>query len=250
MPKWILVIIAVITALTIAMTLVALRQGAAPKGGPTELFETQSGPKAKIYTPSTGANVAVISTDPDTGERVFAPRAGIEGYAVPEFSLIDQDGTAVDHTVFDGKITILNFIFTNCLTACPPMTSNMVQIYKKLDGSPVQFLSISVDPVHDTPERLTEYAAKFGIDTDRWTFLTGPEGESARVVAESLKFEISEDPDGSAVIPLADGTTMANIRHPIKLFLIGPNREILDFCAHQVESDRERFAALAREATE
>lgn len=250
MPKWILTIIALITVITAAMTLVALQQGASLRRDRMTTVESQSGAKARIYTPSTGANAAVVSRDAETGKRVFSPRAGMEGYAVPKFNLVNQDAEPVTETIFDGKITILNFIFTNCITACPPMNANMSSIYANLKGSPVQFVSISVDPLHDTPERLAEYAANLGVDTDRWMFLTGTEGEATRVCNESLKFEISEDPDASNVIPLSDGKTMRNIRHPIKLFLIGPDREILDFCAHQVLADRERFTAIAREAAE
>lgn len=250
MPRWILTILALITAITLAMTLVAVRQGAALSRDRRELYESRTGAKAKIYTPSTGANTAVVTRDAKSGRKTLSPRTGLEGFMVPEFRLINQSGESVDHTVFDGEITVLAFMFTNCQTACPPMMANMIQVYNKLKGTPVRFASISVDPVHDTPERLAEYAANVGIDTGRWTFLTGPEGESARVVNESLKFEISEDPDASAVIILADGSTMRNLRHPIKLFLIGPSREILDFCAPTVESDRERFTALAREAAD
>lgn len=248
MPKWIIAIVVCITAIVIAMLAVLLQGGG--RNSPTMLIESQDGPKAKIYAPSNTANHAVVELDTQTGEMVLEPRAGLEGYAVPEFNLVNQDGEPVDASIFDGKITVLNFIFTNCLTACPPMTANMLQVYHALDGTPVQFLSISVDAQHDTPEALTAYAAKFSIDTDRWVFLTGPEGEATRVCNESLKFEISDDPDDNQIITLDDGSTMRNIRHPIKLFLIGPDRRILDFCSHQVLADRERFTAIARQAAQ
>jgi cytochrome oxidase Cu insertion factor (SCO1/SenC/PrrC family) len=252
MPKWILAIVVCVTAIVIGAIAVLVQRGGGP-GGPSrqdQRVDSQSGPKATIYAESNPANQALVARDPMTGKKLLQPRAGLEGYAVPEFRLLNQDGEPVDQSVFEGKITILSFNFTNCVTACPPMTANMLQVYGELEGTPVQFCSISVDPEHDTPERLTEYAAKFGIDTDRWMFLTGAEGEAARIVNESLKFDISEDPDDAQVIPLADGTTMRNIRHPIKLFLIGPDRQILDFCSHQVVADRERFGAIARAAAE
>lgn len=256
MPKWIIAGIVFVTVAAAGLMLFALqergRSGAAGRqpAPRQQRIESQEGPKATIYAPENTANEAVIAKDPKTGEKIFEPRAGMDGYSIPEFHLVDQGGNPVDQSVFEGKVTILSFIFTHCITACPPMTANMLQIYNKLEGSPVQFISISVDPAHDTPDRLREYAGKFGIDTSRWRFLTGPDGEAQRVVNESLRFNISEDPDDSQAIVLEDGSRMPNIRHPIKLFLVGPDRRILDFCSHQVPADRERFAAFAREAAE
>ena len=246
MQRWILTIILLITTLTAVALVVALRQKPSSVPAETDWQQTESG--VKIYAPSSGSNSAAVATDPTTGTKILAARAGLEGFRIPEFSLVNQNGEPVNHTILEGKITILDFIFTNCVTACPPMTGNMLQVVKELEGTPVQFVSISVDPVRDTPEQLAAYADRFGIDTSRWMFLTGDEGEASRVVNESLQFEISTDPDESSVIPLADGSTMSNILHPIKFFLIGPNREILDFCSPTVPADRDRLTALAREA--
>jgi protein SCO1/2 len=40
-------------------------------------------------------------------------------------------------------------------------------------GSKVAFLSITVDPEHDTPDVLERYAHTFGADPGGWKFLTG-----------------------------------------------------------------------------
>ena len=150
----------------------------------------------------------------------------------------------------EGEITVVAFVFTNCQLACPAITANMKIVYSQLEDTPVRFLSISVDPEHDTPEVLRAYADRMSIDTSRWPFLTGEDGEATRVVEESMQFEISDDPDDANIITLDDGSTMRNIRHPIKLFLVGPDRQILDFCAPTLRAERERFTALARKAAE
>ncbi|MBK7405380.1 MAG: SCO family protein [Phycisphaerales bacterium] len=174
----------------------------------------------------------------------------MEGLSVPDFALVDQSGHPVDQSLFDGKITVLAFIFTNCRLACPPMTANMFRAYNQLDGTPVQFVSISVDPLHDTPEALTSYAANLSIDTQRWRFLTGEVGSTRELCARTLDFDISPDPDEANVITLSDGSLMQNIRHPTKLFLVGPDRQILDFCTPTVGEDLQRFIDLARKASE
>lgn len=246
MQRWIIAILILVSTLTLVAVVVMVRVNSSHK----EIKWQEISEGVKVSVPSSEFNSAIIATDPATNAKILAPRAGLEDYSIPEFSLLNQGGEAVDHTIFEGRITILSFIFTNCLTACPPMTGNMLQVYHELEGTDVQFISISVDPVHDTPAQLTAYAARFGIDTDRWSFLTGAEGEAARVVRESLKFDILIDPDDSAVIELADGTSMSNIVHPIKFFLIGPDRQILDFCAPTTPADRDRLTEIARNAAE
>jgi protein SCO1 len=85
------------------------------------------------------------------------------------------------------KIVVVNFIYTNCPDICPLTSARMAQVQERLGdavGRDVFFLSISVDPEHDTPEVLKEYAEAFGAGPG-WLFLTG-EPEDVRVVRHAL----------------------------------------------------------------
>ena len=74
----------------------------------------------------------------------------------------------------EGKVWIVDFIYTNCPAECPRMTSKMHQLEKRTGGEPdLRFLSISVDPDRDTPEVLKRFAAHYGAPSERWRFLTG-----------------------------------------------------------------------------
>jgi len=74
----------------------------------------------------------------------------------------------------DGKVWIVDFIYTNCPAECPRMTSRMHQLETRTKGQPeVSLLSISVDPDRDTPEVLKEFAGRYGAPNERWRFLTG-----------------------------------------------------------------------------
>lgn len=150
---------------------------------------------------------------------------GLEGLVIPPFRLLDQHGKPVDQSVFDGRVTILDFSFTNCPFVCPGMTAAMLSLQSQLLGTGVRFASISVDPVNDTPETIKAHADKMGVDHERWAWMTGEESEIRKIVSESLKFEVQDDP--SRPITLADGSTMNNIMHPSRLFLIGPDRQVL-----------------------
>ncbi len=92
---------------------------------------------------------------------------------VPGFALTHHDGTTVTREDFAGEPWIADFIFTRCAAICPRMTSQMSRVEKALGkGSPVRIASFSVDPEHDTPAVLADYAEKHGAG-DGWYFLTG-----------------------------------------------------------------------------
>jgi protein SCO1/2 len=102
------------------------------------------------------------------------------GDTVPDFVLYDQDGRVVNSARFRGKQVMLNFIYTRCPVAnmCPLSTSKMMAtqaLARELGVPGIEFVSITLDPAHDTPGVLREYANDRGIDTGNFSFLTGPE---------------------------------------------------------------------------
>ena len=97
-------------------------------------------------------------------------------YPLTPFSLVDQTGQPFTEDALRGHVSIVSFIFTRCDTICPVITMKMARIQEKTFdvGKDVKLLSFSVDPVYDTPPRLTDYAKKYGADPERWRFVTGP----------------------------------------------------------------------------
>ncbi len=102
---------------------------------------------------------------------------------IGDFSLTDQDGETVTNEDLRGKVWVVDFIFTSCPDVCPVLTTQMANLHRRIDSDDVRFVSVSVDPAHDTPERLREYAARYRADTSRWSFLTG-DPESMRLTLE------------------------------------------------------------------
>lgn len=91
-------------------------------------------------------------------------------------NLVDQGGRPFALTALDGKVVLFNFIFTSCPNVCPVQTQALAEVQRKLpDGirDRVHFVSVSIDPVHDTPAALQAFARQFKVDFSRWTFLTG-----------------------------------------------------------------------------
>jgi len=97
-------------------------------------------------------------------------------YQVPDVMLTDQDGRKVSlSAMLEGdEPVMLNFIFTTCTTICPVLSASFTQTRKALgpDAANVRMISVTIDPEHDTPAKLREYAQRFKASTG-WTFLTG-----------------------------------------------------------------------------
>jgi protein SCO1/2 len=106
-------------------------------------------------------------------------------YTLPEVTLRDQAGRPVPMSELANAAEPLavNFIFSTCTTICPVMTATFAQMRMALgaDADRVQMVSITIDPEHDTPAVLAEYAALFDAPQD-WRFLTGSPADVESVV--------------------------------------------------------------------
>jgi cytochrome oxidase Cu insertion factor (SCO1/SenC/PrrC family) len=100
---------------------------------------------------------------------------------IPDIEVLDQNQRKI-HFYTDlvkGHTVAINFIFTTCTTICPPLGATFARVQKELGdkvGRDVRFISITVDPATDTPERLKAWGAKFHAG-DGWTFVTGNKPE-------------------------------------------------------------------------
>ena len=118
--------------------------------------------------------------------------------AAPDFTLTSQDGAPVTLGELRGKVVAVAFIYTSCPDVCPMLTDKMARVQDALGpdfGSKINFLSITTDPEHDTPEVLKEYAEALDANLAGWSFLTG---DPAAVLEVAHRY-------GVAVAPAADG---------------------------------------------
>ncbi|MBO7744236.1 SCO family protein [Paenibacillus sp. MWE-103] len=122
---------------------------------------------------------------------------------VPSFSLTDMDGKLVQSSDLGGSVVLLAFIFTMCPDICPITTSKMVQLQEELKnrgqfGKQVRFVSITIDPEHDTPEVLKQYASKMGADAAGWSFVRGTE-QGIQQLASRFGYMVQNLGDGNFV---------------------------------------------------
>jgi protein SCO1/2 len=114
-------------------------------------------------------------------------------FEVPEFALTNQQGVVVARSNLLGHVWVANIIFTRCAGPCPVMSRRMQELQA---ASPpelsVRLITLTTDPLHDSPEVLREYGRKFDADPQRWHFLTGTKAQIVRLAADGLKLTTVE----------------------------------------------------------
>lgn len=149
--------------------------------------------------PKCGMTLKQVSK-PDVPAATASSQSG--GSHFPNVELITQNGKKVRFydDLIKGKVVAIDLIYTTCKYNCPLETARLVQLQKLLGdrmGKDVFFYSISIDPEHDTPEVLKEYAEKYHVGPG-WLFLTGKAADikllSHKLGLDSLP--TVDDPDG------------------------------------------------------
>jgi cytochrome oxidase Cu insertion factor (SCO1/SenC/PrrC family) len=119
---------------------------------------------------------------------------------VPEFTLTAEDHRTITQRDLLEKVSIVDFIFTECAGTCPMMSTKMSDLQRTLTGeSAIQFVSYSVDPETDTPEVLTEYAKHYGADLSKWIFLTGNKSAIYRLSKEGFHLGLDIEGDNAII---------------------------------------------------
>ena len=116
--------------------------------------------------------------------------------SVPAFSFTDQNGKTITNKDYDGKVYVVEFFFTTCPDICPIMTENMKKIQDKFLGNPnLAIASFTIDPAHDTPEVLKEYAKTKGITKPQWHLLTGEKEQIFKLANEGFNLYVGDAPE-------------------------------------------------------
>jgi protein SCO1/2 len=143
---------------------------------------------------------------------------GALNWDVKSFTYTDQTGKPFGTEDLKGKVYVADFIFTNCQTVCPPLTANMARLQKmaKEEGLDVQFVSFSVDPAVDTPEKLKAFAEKFTEDQSNWHFLTGYSQQEIEEFAKNSFRMLVDKPD-----------TSDQVVHGTSMYLVDKNGKVM-----------------------
>lgn len=114
-----------------------------------------------------------------------------------EYDLVDQNYNSVSFPgLTKGKLAVVGYIFTNCPDICPLTTNNMRLIQEQLKNEnveDVEFVSISFDPLTDTPEVMRKFAEIRNLDLSNWKFLTGQKPIIDDLIKQAEVFAVPND---------------------------------------------------------
>jgi protein SCO1/2 len=117
-----------------------------------------------------------INDDPDAFSKIENPDPSHppdDEEWLSRFELIERNGELVKSEQLLGQPYVVSFFFSTCPSICVQQNQKLKELQEAFKGEGVRFVAISVDPETDTPEVLTEYAARFGADAEQWLFMTG-----------------------------------------------------------------------------
>lgn len=145
-----------------------------------------------------GAAWAWLGRAAGGGQGLDIERIGVYG-RVPDFALIERSGREVRLADFRDTIWLADFIYTECQETCPTQSQQMASLQREFAAEPdLRLVSITVDPVHDTPQVLSSYAGRYGADPERWLFLTGPKATIYALARDGFKLGVVDPTDQQA----------------------------------------------------
>jgi protein SCO1/2 len=123
---------------------------------------------------------------------LLALNAQAQPAVLQRVDLRDQRGVAVDAASLRGRPVLMNFVFTGCSATCPTQVHELAELHRALPGdvrAAVRFLSITVDPWHDTPQTLMQFAQRMGADLPGWRFATAAPPQVEALLARMQAFD-------------------------------------------------------------
>ena len=183
-----------------------------------------------IYSPFIWADSSILA--PGYSPLTFkAPQAG--SYTLP---VIDSaaDGMVLSttkqsqnlHDLMADKVVLLSFIYSTCsdVNGCPLATGVFHKINRRLQQNPeiakkIRLLTLSFNPLHDTPEAMAHYAEGFKNDLVDWQFLTTASEQKLQPILDQYQQNIQKVYDDK-------GQFTGTFSHILRVYLIDSNKQI------------------------
>jgi protein SCO1/2 len=154
--------------------------------------------------------LGLASCQTDQGPGSYVADSKVDG--LPNVQLIDQNGQKVALSSLKGKPVLIDFIYTSCKGPCPMLTAKFAMVANLLRfelGKQVTMVSLTVDPEHDQPAQLKDYAMANRAQREGWYFLTGSPADVEKVL-DAYKIKRMRESDDS-------------VTHMTSFFLLGPD---------------------------
>ena len=110
---------------------------------------------------------------------------------IDRFELVNQNGEPFDSANMLGTPYAVSFFFAACPSICRDLNTQVSRLNDQTSKEPIAFVSISVDPENDTPEKLNRYAQDYDAQAQRWSFLTGPKHKVVEIGAQQFNVDVT-----------------------------------------------------------
>ena len=170
---------------------------------------------------------------PYIGQSVKGPDGKMEYHKITDIELTDHHGKTLNPAKNDSCVVVANIFFATCPDVCPEMNSQVQTVAEKFVKNPkVRFISISIDPEHDTVAALAAYARRFKADKLKWQFCTANKTDIYDWVMNDLL--LANEQKGSDFI------------HDDKVAIIDRNGHIRSILPTRGNSNKEKLEAFKR----
>ena len=152
---------------------------------------------------------------------------------VPAFALVERSGTPLTSADLSGHVWIADFVFTRCPDVCPLLSQRMATLQRTLAqaSDPVRLVSFSVDPAHDTPQVLGDYARHFGAG-DQWLFVTGARDAILALLRDGFRVAFADDGPRESPITHSDRFVLVDRQTRIRGYYHGGDAADLERLVH------------------
>jgi protein SCO1/2 len=141
-------------------------------------------------------------------------------HEIGDFKLVNQNADTLSWKDYERKIIILNLFYASDNLATK-MANNAIGVLQKVYGKNqvINFVSLSIDPVHDTPDVLADYALKYQAKAGKWDLLTGDSTQIYEMVNKELFLDaVQKNEDGKKSFAYNNLFVLIDPRHHIRGF--------------------------------
>ncbi|RME96365.1 MAG: SCO family protein [Verrucomicrobia bacterium] len=139
---------------------------------------------------------------PLSSPRAARPLSEVALGQVQSFVLTNQLGRRWSSDQLQGRVWVADVFFTRCPGPCVNLARTLQRLQAALPlESRAMIVSLTADAAYDTPEVLARYAVRWGADSNRWVFLTGPQATIYRLATGQLRLAVGENPHPETASP-------------------------------------------------
>lgn len=188
--------------------------------------------------PLTDSTTGNVMLKKNTNPRWNQPEMDTVFHTIPNWELIDENGSKFSSSTLKGKIYVTDFFFTRCTSICPKMSTQLTRVQDTFsENEEVNFVSISVDPSHDDAQQLKKYAKEYDAKSGKWHFLTGEKKVIYPLAVKGYYIPVADASEYDKAIKSPDETFI----HSEKLILVDKEGHIRGFYDGTDKKDVDRL---------